>query len=250
MFGKKKGFFSDSRIPLGDSDPQFVELFSRFAYDEVIHEPKANHPDLTDSMRSMAILAALIGELAVDEFEVMLPVALETGVTPVQVKEIVYQGTAYLGMGRVLPFLHVVNDYLQDKDVPMPLEPQGTVTPETRLKAGEAKQVEYFGERMRGFAQSGPDDTRHINRWLAANCFGDYYTRGGLDGRQREMITFCFLIAQGGCDPQATSHAKANMRIGNTKDFLIAVVSQVLPYIGYPRSLNAISCIRAACKEA
>lgn len=248
MFGKKRGLFSDSRMPLGDSDPQFVELFSRFAYDEVIREPKANHPDLTDPVRSMAILAALMGGSAVDEFEVMLPVALESGVTPVQVKEIVYQGTAYLGMGRVLPFLHTVNDYLQDKDVPMPLEPQGTVTPETRLEAGETKQAELFGEKMRNRARSGPEDTRHIDRWLADNCFGDYYTRKGLDARWREMITFCFLVSQGGCDPQATAHAAANMRVGNEKGFLIAVVSQILPYIGYPRSLNAIACIRAACE--
>ena len=31
-----------------------------------------------------------------------------------------------------------------------------------------------------------------------ANCFGDYYTRTGLDLKQREMITFCFLAAQVG----------------------------------------------------
>ena len=51
---------------------------------------------------------------------------------------------------------------------------------------------------MRGFAQSGPEETRHINKWLADNCFGDYYTRGGLDTREREMVTLCFLAAQGG----------------------------------------------------
>ena len=52
------------------------------------------------------------------------------------------------------------------------------------------------------------------------------------------MITFCFLAAQGGCEPQLTSHAKGNMNMGNDKDFLIRVVSQCLPYIGYPRSLK------------
>ena len=34
------------------------------------------------------------------------------------------------------------------------------------------------------------------------------------------MITFCFLAAQGGCEPQLTSHAAANMRIGNDKIFV------------------------------
>ncbi len=66
--------------------------------------------------------------------------------------------------------------------------------------------------------------------------------------RQRELITFCFLAAQGGCEPQLTAHAKGNMNIGNGKDFLIRVVSQCLPYIGYPRSLNAIQCVQKAAE--
>lgn len=88
----------------------------------------------------------------------------------------------------------------------------------------------------------------HINRWLAANCFGDYYTRGGLDLKQRELITFCFLAAQGGCESQLTAHAKGNMNLGNDKEFLIRVVSQCLPYIGYPRSLNAVNCVNQAAE--
>ena len=109
---------------------------------------------------------------------------------------------------------------------------------------------DIFGERMRGFAQSGPEKTRHLNKWLAGNCFGDYYTRGGLDTRRREMITLCFLAAQGGCEPQLTSHAAANMRVGNDERFLIAVVSQCTPYIGYPRTLNALRCIADAAAKA
>ena len=122
---------------------------------------------------------------------------------------------------------------------------------ENRLEAGAQVQVDIFGEGMRGFYRSGPEESRHINRWLADNCFGDYYTRKGLDYQQREMITFCFLAAQGGCEPQLTSHAAANMRIGNDKAFLISIISQCLPYIGYPRSLNALRCVNdAAEKEA
>lgn len=98
-----------------------------------------------------------------------------------------------------------------------------------------------FGDGMREAWKQG-----HINRWLAANCFGDYYTRTGLNLAQREMITFCFLAAQGGCEPQLTAHAAGNMRLGNSKDFLIKVVSQCRPYIGYPRSLNAVACISKA----
>ena len=41
------------------------------------------------------------------------------------------------------------------------------------------------------------------------------------------MITFCFLAAQGGCEPQLTAHAGGNMNLGNGEEFLIKVVSPV-----------------------
>lgn len=130
--------------------------------------------------------------------------------------------------------------------IKLPLESQATTTMETRLEAGVQTQVDIFGEQMRDFYKSGKEDEKHINYWLASNCFGDYYTRKGLDYKQREMITFCFLAAQGGCEPQLTSHAAANMKIGNDRKFLISIISECLPYIGYPRSLNALRCVNEA----
>ena len=235
--------FGQEPFGLAESDPEFSVLFSNFAFDEVLRESR-----LDDKTRSLAILATLLGCQGLDAFRAMVPGALRSGVTPVELKELVYQGTAYLGLGRVLPFLYAVNQVLEEQGVPLPLPPQGTITPETRVQAGNQAQVDIFGEQMRGFQHSGPEESRHINRWLAGNCFGDYYTRGGLDYRQRELITFCFLAAQGGCEPQLVSHAAANLRIGNDKAFLIDVISQCLPYMGYPRSLNALRCVNEAAK--
>lgn len=229
--------------PLMCTDPEFVERMDNFAFGEV---PASD--DLDDRTRLMAILSALIGSQAVDMFKAMVKGAFNVGVTPVEVKEIVYQSTPYVGMGRMLPFLYAVNELLEHRLVPLPLERQATTTMETRLEAGVQKQVDLFGPHMADFCQSGPEETRHINRWLAENCFGDYYTRTGLDDAQREMVTFCLLVAQGGCESQAISHAQANMRAGNDREFLIKVVSQCLPYIGYPRSLNALRCIDEAAE--
>lgn len=226
------------------TDPEFIERFDNFAYDEVV-----NQDDLEDKTRFMAILATLIGCQGTDEFRAMLPAALNFGVTPVEAKEIVYQAVAYLGMGRVLPFLRMTNEILTEGGISLPLPGQATTTTDNRREAGTQAQVDIFGEGMRDFWKSGTEESRHINYWLADNCFGDYYTRTGLDYRQREMITFCFLAAQGGCEPQLTSHAAANMKIGNDKAFLIKVISQCLPYIGYPRSLNALRCVNEAAKQ-
>ena len=248
MITKEAKEYHDRMFPgyvseLYKTDPEFVERFDNFAFDEVV-----NHDDLDDQTRMMAILASLIGCQGIDEFKVMVPAALNLGVSSIEVKEIVYQATAYLGIGRVFPYLKAVNEILVDRDFELPLASQANTEADTRLEKGEQAQIDIFGEGMRGFAESGTEETKHINKWLTDNCFGDYYTRTGLDYKMREMITFCLLSAQGGCEPQLTAHAAANMRIGNDKLFLINIVSQCLPFIGYPRSLNAISCIENAAE--
>ena len=223
------------------TDPEFMERFAHFAFEEVVNEEGQTLDEVT---RHTAILAALLGCQGIDEFRLELPRALDAGVTPVMAKEVIYQAVDYLGIGRVLPFLDASNEILTARGVSLPLEGQAATTMEDRLEKGAAAQAEIFGEAMKEAWKAG-----HINRWLAANCFGDYYTRTGLDLKQREMITFCFLAAQGGCEPQLTAHARGNLNLGNDKDFLIRVVSQCLPYIGYPRSLNAISCVNQAASE-
>lgn len=240
----KEKIFQGRESELLETDPEFMERFEHFAFGEVVNETK-----LDDKIGFMAVLAALLGCQGEEAFRELLPAALNIGITPVEVKEIVYQAAAYLGIGRVLSFLKITNEVLTEKGVSLPLEGQAGNTIENRRETGTWVQVEIFGEGMRDFWQSGPQESRHINRWLAANCFGDYYTRTGLDYKQREMITFCFLAAQGGCEPQLTSHAAANMKIGNDKEVLIRIISQCLPYIGYPRSLNALSCVNAEAEK-
>lgn len=225
---------------LYETDSEFMERYDYFVQ-EVEKEIQQQLPKTT---RYMVILAALLGCQGIEEFKEQLPKALEAGISPVQIKEIVYQATDYLGFGRVRSFLHITNQVFLDRGVSFPLEGQSTTTLENRLEKGTEAQVEIFGEHMKEAWKAGC-----MNRWLAENCFGDYYTRGGLNLKEREMITFCYLIAQGGCEPQVAAHAKGNMNLGNDKEFLMKVVFQCLPYIGYPRSLNAISCINKVAEK-
>lgn len=227
-------------IKYNETDPEFMERMMHFTFEEVVNEPGQELPDET---RYMAVLATLLGCQGIEVYRDMLPKALDGGLTPVMVKEIVYQAVDYLGIGRVMPFLSATNDILTARGILLPLAAQSKTTMEDRLEKGAQAQADIFGEHMKEAWKAG-----HISRWLAANCFGDYYTRGGLDLKQRELITFCFLAAQGGCEPQLTAHAKGNMNLGNDKDFLIRVISQCLPYIGYPRSLNALNCVNQAAE--
>ena len=155
-----------------ETDPEFAERFEQFAFEEVVNEPGQQIDEVT---RHMAILAALLGCQGAEAFRLELPCALDAGVTPVIAKEIVYQAVDYLGIGRVLPFLDITNDVLVSRGVPLPLEGQCTTTMENRLEKGAQAQADIFGPQMLEAWK-----TSHINRWLAANCFGDYYTRTGL----------------------------------------------------------------------
>lgn len=233
--------FPDKFEKLQKYDPEFAERFAHFAFDEV---PNQEGQELPPRTRYMAILSVLLGSSAIDAFKEMLPLALDAGVTPVEVKEIVYQAVAYLGMGRVFPYFKATNKVFKKRGIQLPLEPQATTTLEDRREKGTQAQVDIFGDGMKDFWKNG-----HINYWLADNCFGDYYTRKGLTLAEREMITFCFIYAQGGCENQLRGHTNGNIRMGNDREFLIKVVSNCVPFMGYPRSLNAISIINEVADQ-
>jgi alkylhydroperoxidase/carboxymuconolactone decarboxylase family protein YurZ len=51
------------------------------------------------------------------------------------------------------------------------------------------------------------------------------------------------LASLGGCEPQLLGHVAANLSVGNNRRALLGTITQLLPFIGYPRTLNAIRVI-------
>lgn len=220
-------------------DPEFAAIVENMTEAEA-----AGYAPLLDGRaRAIAVAATLLGTGGADAFEAQLPKILEE-ISAADVKEIIYQAAAYLGVPRVKPFLDRANAYFQAAKIKLPLEGRSTTTAETRFEAGVEKQVELFGPQMRGIAHDSP-----VREMLADNCFGDYYTRTGFTNAERELMTFCYLAAFGGVEPQLTSHAAANMAAGNSKEFLLQTLYLCVPYNGYPRTLNAISCVENAAKK-
>ncbi|MGW4958229.1 carboxymuconolactone decarboxylase family protein [Nonomuraea sp. NPDC004186] len=221
---------------LARTDPELIEIFDNFAFDEVLR-----HGNLHTRTRLMVQLASMIACQAVSEYRVMLGAALTAGVTPVEAKEIVYQTVPYVGMAKVFDFLHATNDVLTERGVELPLPGQSTTAPETRLEQGLAVQKQIVGaERVEGLHASAPQDEQHIQRYLSANCFGDHLTRTGLDVPTRELLTFAMLVSLGGCEAQVKGHVAANLNVGNDRARLIGVLTQLIPFIGYPRTLNGL----------
>ena len=80
-------------------------------------------------------------------------------------------------------------------------------------------------------------------RLLTEFCFGDFYTRSGLDIARRELLVLCLLAALGGADVQLRGHAAGNLKAGNSVRLQTAAMILCLPYLGFPRALNAIRAI-------
>lgn len=227
--------FPQRTSTLAETDPELVEVFDNWAFDEVLRGET-----LEVRTRLMVQLAALIASQALGEYRVLLGAAPEVGVTPVEVKEIVYQAVPYVGMGKVFDFLHATNEVLRARGVGLPLPPQSTTTPETRREKGLEVQRRILGDVVDELYARSPRDQLHIQEFLTAHCFGDHVARGGIDLRTRELLTFSMLAALGGCEPQLAGHVAANLAIGNDRRVLVATITHLLPFIGYPRTLNAL----------
>lgn len=233
-------------IPVdGAKDPELFEIFDNFALGEVL-----GHGGLDARTRLMCILASNVASQGRAAFRATLDAALGAGVTPVEVKEVLYQAVPYVGMAKVADFIGAANDVLEARGVGLPLEGQSTTTPADRFEKGLAVQRSIFGAgHIDAMREAAPENQKHIQQYLSDNCFGDFLTRGGLDVKTRELVTFSLLVSLGGCEPQVKGHIAGNVNLGNDKAVLLAVVTQLLPYIGYPRTLNAIGCLNEVLPE-
>lgn len=221
------------------TDPELIEIFDNFAFDETLR-----HTSLDTKTRLMVQLAALIGSQALSEYRVMLGAALTSGVTPAEAKEIVYQAVPYVGMGKAFDFIHATNDILTERGIELPLGGQSATTPATRAERGRAVQEQIVGaDRVQRMYASAAADELHFQEFLSANCFGDHVARGGIGIPVRELLTLAMLVSLGGCDPQVRGHVAANLNVGNGRQTLIGVITVLLPFIGYPRTLNALAAI-------
>jgi 4-carboxymuconolactone decarboxylase len=220
------------------TDPDLVEIFDNFALDEVI-----SHDSMDVKLRVIMVMASTIGSQALTEYKMFVNAALNVGITPIEIKEVLYQAVPYVGVSKVIDFIYSTNEIFTERNITLPVVSQSSTSPKTRYERGLAKQKEIFGDSIDGMYKNSPKDLLHIQEFLSANCFGDYITRNGLDVKTREMVTLSFLIALGGTESQIKGHIQGNANVGNDRQTLIDLMTQLLPYVGYPRTLNAINCL-------
>ncbi len=220
------------------NDADLESIFNNFVYGEVY-----NYGTLEPKLRELVTLVSLTASQGTDMIKPHIETALNIGVSPIEIKEALYQCSPYVGYPRVFAALEKANEVFKEKNISLPIESQSTVTESTRFDKGLETQVSIFGDAILAAHSNAAPNQKHIQNFLSANCFGDFYTRKGLDLKTRELLTFIMIISLGGAEPQAIAHANANIKMGSSKDMMLEAVTQCLPYIGYPRTLNAITII-------
>lgn len=222
-------------MDLKQSDTEFYNIMENFI-NEVSNKSKL----LSNKQKELIKIVSLITQQSKELLLYEIENALSLGLTPIEIKEAVYQCAPYSGFPRTIDAINIVNKVFEKNNIHLPLEKQSTVTKQTIFEKGLTAQTTIFGQAMREIANG--ENTPNPAYYLITNCFGDYYTRNGLDLKTREMLTLCILINLG-TESQIKSHINGNVNMGNNKAFIQEMIYQCLPYCGYPRTLNALNCL-------
>lgn len=242
----RQKFLGDSQSSLSKTDADLVAMKERLLYGEI-----AERGTLNDHQRMLVTLVALTASQTLDDMKAQTEAALRVGLSPVEIKEALYQCAPYAGFPRTESALRLVNEVFAEKGIALPVESQATVTEESRFRDGLAAQKAIFGDAIDKMHAAAPDGQKDIMvNYLSAFCFGDFYTRESLDLKTRELLTFSIVSALGGCEAQVKAHVQGNANVGNSKQNLVDALAQMLPYMGFPRTLNALGCVNAVLRDS
>jgi 4-carboxymuconolactone decarboxylase len=227
------------------TDPELMTILQRFVFGEVFYVG-----NLDDQTRELITITVLTTNQTLPQLKAHTHAALNIGVMPIEVREVVYQCAPFIGFPKVLNALDTINSVFKSRGIKLPLENKGTVKENQRFVKGKELQYPLYGDGMKQNMKDLPADFGVIiPDLLTVSCFGDFYTRGGLDIKTRELTVYCALATLGGTERQMASHAVGNLKAGNSKETLISAMVHCYPYIGFPRISNAINVIKVAKLE-
>ena len=120
---------------------------------------------------------------------------------------------------------------------------------EDRYARGERLLRKVDGDKvadnlLKAYAEIAPDFTRYLVEFP----FGEIYAREG-DLRQRELVAISSLATMGGCDPQLETHVHGAFNVGLTQGEIVEAVMTLIPYIGFPKALNAMAVVKRVVEK-
>ncbi len=221
------------------TDPEMMDILQKFIFGEVFQTGK-----LTMKQREMITCITLATMQTLPQLKAHAGAALNVGVTPEELREVMYLTAPFIGFPKMLNAVAAVNEVLKERGIPLPLEKQGTVTEETRHVTGKAIQDKLYPGGIASAMEGLPDGMgKDVERFLTDYFFGEIYSRGAIDLQTRELLGYCVLTTLE-AESQLQSHYHGNINVGNAPETLTAAVIQCLPYIGFPAAIKALRIIK------
>lgn len=221
------------------TDPEMMDILQKFIFGEVFQTG-----NLTLKQREMITCVTLATMQTLPQLKAHAGAALNVGVTPEELREVMYLTAPFIGFPKMLNAVSTVNEVFQERGISLPLNRQGTVTEDTRHATGKAIQDKLYPGGIASVMDGLPGDMgQNVERYLTDYFFGEIYSRGALDLPTRELLGYCVLTALE-AESQLHSHYHGNINAGNTPETLTAAVIQCLPYVGFPAAIKALRIIR------
>lgn len=113
-----------------------------------------------------------------------------------------------------------------------------------RYERGEKLLRRIDGDKVADNLIAAYDDLApDFTRYLIEFAFGEIYAREG-DLKHRELIAISSLATMGGCDAQLETHVHGAFNAGLTEPEIVEAVMTLIPYIGFPKALNAMAVLK------
>lgn len=237
-----KGFLKDSKAinDFINDNTNIAVPFLNFAFDQVYQTVK-----IDEKTKALIILASMVAINKKDTYKLYL----DYFVNQLEINEIydvLFQGIAYCGFSNVYSLIKTTNDYLKENKIEYQTNIKQIIENdfEKRYQKGLDIQYQIFGkQRIDNMKTNTIENQKHIQDFLTSNCFGDYYSTNIIDIKTKELLTLVYLISLGCCFQQVSSHIIGNINVNNNKEFLIECITLLIPYIGYPKCLNALNLL-------
>ena len=140
-----------------------------------------SYVSLTPKMQSLITIATLATLGDEDLLASNIAKALTDGIAPVEIRETLYQGMAYVGMSYITRAEKVFMEECEEAGVALPLPSATTVNDDNRFDEGLKVQKGIFGAGIDAMHKAAKEDEKHLSiDLLTGFCFGDTYTRTGL----------------------------------------------------------------------
>ncbi|MEI3533916.1 MAG: carboxymuconolactone decarboxylase family protein [Alphaproteobacteria bacterium] len=235
--------FNGEALTDAGNDPEMMKMLQKYIFGEVFAVGS-----LDIKTREMLTVVSLSAQQALPQLKAHANAALNVGVTPIELRETVYLCAPFVGFPKTLNALGVINEVFAERGIKLPLESQGKTAEEERFAAGSAIQQPLYGNEIKEALAGLPGNMgEDAARFLTEFCFGDIYTRGGLDVKTRELLAIGILVTTGNMQT-LQSHIAGSIRAGNSPETVTAAIIQCMPYVGFPNALNALKVLKDTLK--